>query len=73
MKDQPCQDHQPLFLSIIDSAGSKKHERAKAVCATCPEATKAECLSLGWYDGRALEGIYGGLTHRERLAMSPPS
>lgn len=55
-----CVDVDPAVFFPDDRAG---RVRAKAICATCPVA--AECLTLA-LENRELDGIWGGLTPRER-------
>lgn len=65
----PCtQDDETidLFQSIIQHTGAIKVQKAKAVCSSCPVETKRACLELGTYDGDALDGVYGGLSQKER-------
>jgi Transcription factor WhiB len=55
------------FQSVIQHTGASKVAECKSICAPCP--VKAECLSLGTYDGDILPGVYGGLSQAEREAL----
>jgi hypothetical protein len=66
----PCVTKEPdLFESVAHHDGAAKVRACKAVCATCPSDLKAECLTLGFWDGMALDGVFGGLSKAEREAM----
>lgn len=44
-----------------------RNKAAKAICATCPDATREACLQYALARGE--DGIWGGTTGRERRAM----
>jgi hypothetical protein len=66
----PCVTDAPdLFESVAHHDGAAKVRECKAVCSSCPSNLKAECLTLGFWDGTALDGVFGGLSKAEREAM----
>lgn len=67
----PCLtgDNPALFLSVIEHTGSAKVERCRRVCGECSHSDI--CLTLGYYNGEALPGVFGGLSEAERDALIP--
>jgi len=63
-----CRDEDPeLFFPVSEMGpGARQVARAKAVCASCP--VRAECLAYA-LDAGLDNGIFGGLTERERRSM----
>jgi hypothetical protein len=63
----PCllPENAPKFLSVIAHTGAIKVAACKAVCGGCDHAEA--CLDNSTYMGRALPGVYGGLSEAERI------
>lgn len=59
-----CRDMDP---EIFVTASGPKAERAKAICATCPEINK--CLAFAIRNEDFDDVIYGGMTGKERKAL----
>jgi WhiB family redox-sensing transcriptional regulator len=60
----------PADEHIMFSELASKVARAKAICASCPVASK--CLQFA-LDEDIEFGIFGGLTRQERLDMMQPA
>ncbi len=70
-REAPCVDHFDLFQGIIQHTGADRVRQAKAICARCPSADRAACLTLGYEDdGTPAPGVYGGLSQAERPPRS---
>ena len=81
----PCHGKTSLFVFGIRKRSASTVARVKAICATCPTATHADCLARGmvpitvwgrngnseprWTDGGLPLGVFGGLTQVERTAL----
>lgn len=86
MTTLPCDDDPELFFEAEHERGAPKLRRiaaAKAICATCPLATREACLEIalkaegGAKTGRY--GVFGGYDPEQRAAIAearelePPS
>jgi hypothetical protein len=67
----PCVPHVELFMSVAEHDGAAKVRDCKAICQDCPSHLAEACLALGTEDGEVLDGVFGGLSKAERLALLP--
>jgi hypothetical protein len=65
----PCVAVPDLFEDVAHHGGAAKVRACKAVCDTCPSSLRSECLTLGFWDGSALDGVFGGMSKAEREGM----
>lgn len=56
-----------MDLEVFATAAGPKVEKAKAICATCPEINK--CLAFAIRNEDFNDMIYGGMTGKERKAL----
>lgn len=63
-----CRD-QPSSCFFLDEEGIHSRTQYKEVCGNCP--VKSLCLESSLLDN--FEGVWGGLTDKERLIMYPES
>jgi WhiB family redox-sensing transcriptional regulator len=63
-----CQGYDPeLWFPVTEvGPGADQTRQAKAVCASCP--VRSECLRWA-QDAGVTDGVFGGLTADERVAM----
>lgn len=66
MEFAACAEVDPT-LWFPESGGEHVSKKAKAICATCP--VKAECLELAESIDPYPDGIWAGMSHRERQDM----